>query len=95
MHLMLQQPQPDDYLVATGQTHSVREFCEIAFGHVGLDWREFVRIDPKFARPAEVDMLVGDASKARAGLGWQPEVDFTGLVKMMVDADLDLVQRAG
>jgi len=95
MHLMLQQPQPDDYLVATGQTHSVREFCQIAFAHVGLDWQDHVRTDPKFVRPAEVDLLVGDASKARRELGWQPEVDFPGLVKMMVDADMELVARTG
>ena len=95
MHLMLQQPQPDDYLVATGQTHSVRELCQIAFAHVGLDWQDHVRTDPKFVRPAEVDLLVGDASKARRELGWQPEVDFPGLVKMMVDADMELVARTG
>lgn len=91
MHLMLQQPQPDDYVVATGETHSVREFCEVAFAEVGLDWREYVVTDPAFVRPAEVDLLVGDATKARRVLGWQPEVDFRGLVKMMVAADLDYV----
>jgi GDPmannose 4,6-dehydratase len=95
MHLMLQQPQPEDYVVATGRTHSVREFCELAFGHVGLDWREYVKTDPKFQRPAEVDYLVGDASKARRKLGWRPTVDFEGLVHMMVDADLALVERGG
>jgi GDPmannose 4,6-dehydratase len=93
MHLMLQQPQPDDFVIATGQTHSVKEFCELAFSHIGLDWREYVRTDPKFERPAEVDYLVGDASKAREKLGWRPEVDFEGLVRMMVDADLELVAR--
>ena len=95
MHLMLQQPQPEDYVVATGRTHSVREFCELAFAHVGLDWREYVKTDPKFERPAEVDYLVGDASKARRKLGWKPTVDFEGLVHMMVDADLALVERGG
>jgi GDPmannose 4,6-dehydratase len=95
MHLMLQQPQPEDYVVATGRTHSVREFCELAFAHVGLDWREYVQTDPKFERPAEVDYLVGDASKARRKLGWRPTVDFEGLVHMMVDADLALVERGG
>ena len=95
MHLMLQQPQPDDFVIATGQTHSVKEFCELSFGHIGLDWREYVRTDPKFERPAEVDCLVGDASKAREKLGWSPEVDFEGLVRMMVDADLELVARGG
>ena len=95
MHLMLQQPQPEDYVVATGRTHSVREFCELAFAHVGLDWREYVKTDPKFERPAEVDYLVGDASKARRKLGWRPTVDFEGLVHMMVDADLALVERGG
>ena len=95
MHLMLQQPQPEDYVVATGRTHSVREFCELAFAHVGLDWREYVKTDPKFERPAEVDYLVGDASKARRKLGWKPTVDFEGLVHMMVDADLALVEKGG
>ena len=95
MHLMLQQPQPEDYVVATGRTHSVREFCELAFAHVGLDWREYVKTDPKFERPAEVDYLVGDASKARQKLGWKPTGDFEGLVHMMVDADLALVERGG
>jgi GDPmannose 4,6-dehydratase len=94
MHLMLQQPEPEDFVIATGQTHSVREFCELSFSHIGLDWREYVRIDPKFERPAEVDYLVGDAGKAREKLGWRPEVDFESLVRMMVDADLELVARA-
>lgn len=95
MHLMLQQPEPEDFVIATGETHSVREFCELAFAHVGLDWRDYVRTDPKFQRPAEVDYLVGDASKARQKLGWAPTVDFKGLVKMMVEADLELVARDG
>src|SRR5919201_2327362 len=92
MHLMLQQPEPEDFVIATGRTHTVREFCELAFGHVGLDWRDHVRTDPKFERPAEVDYLVGDASKARQKLNWRPEVDFETLVHMMVDADLALVE---
>jgi GDPmannose 4,6-dehydratase len=95
MHLMLQQPAAEDFVVATGQTHSVSDFCAVAFGHVGLDWRDHVKTDPKFERPAEVDYLVGDASKAREKLGWRPAVDFESLVRMMVDADLELVARSG
>ncbi|HVM67600.1 MAG TPA: GDP-mannose 4,6-dehydratase, partial [Acidimicrobiales bacterium] len=93
MHLMLQQDRPDDYVVATGETHSVRQFCELAFGHVGLNYEDHVVIDERFMRPAEVDFLVGDASKAHKALGWQPDVSFPQLVAMMVDADLDLVRR--
>lgn len=93
MWLMLQQETPNDYVVATGQTHSVRELVETAFAHGGLDWREHVVQDPRFMRPAEVDLLVGDAEKARRQLGWEPEVDFAGLVRMMVNADLDRVQQ--
>jgi len=92
MWLMLQQDTPDDFVVATGETHSVREFCEVAFGHVGLDYQDYVVVDEKFMRPAEVDLLVGDASKAEKVLGWTPEVSFRGLVERMVDADVDLVQ---
>jgi len=92
MWLMLQQDEPDDYVIATGETHSVRELCEVAFGHLGLDYREYVKIDPKFFRPAEVDLLVGDYSKARAKLGWEPEVTFEELVCMMVDADMEVLQ---
>jgi GDPmannose 4,6-dehydratase len=92
MWLMLQQDAPDDYVVATGHTHSVREFCEVAFGHVGLDWEQYVVIDETFYRPAEVDLLVGDPGKARRELGWEPQVGFEELVTMMVDADLDLLQ---
>jgi GDPmannose 4,6-dehydratase len=92
MWLMLQQDEPGDYVVASGQTHSVRDLCEAAFGHVGLDWRQHVVVDERFLRPAEVDVLVGDASKAKAELGWVPEVDFDGLVAMMVDADLEAPQ---
>ena len=94
MWLMLQQNQPDDYVIATGESHSVRELVELAFDHVKLDWQRYVRLDPKFLRPAEVDHLIGDASKARAALGWRPEVDFAGLVRMMVDADLNRLSRA-
>jgi GDPmannose 4,6-dehydratase len=89
MWTMLQQEQPDDYVVATGIAHSVRDLVEIAFAHVGLDWQQHVRVDERFLRPAEVDHLIGDASKARRVLGWQPSVDFRGLVEMMVDADLE------
>ncbi len=91
MHLMLQRPEPGDFVVATGETHSVREFCEAAFGLVGLDWREHVVVDPAFYRPAEVDLLVGDASRARTELGWAPTVGFHDLVRLMVEADLALV----
>jgi len=94
MWLMLQQDQPDDYVIATGESHSVRELVEVAFGHAGLDWEKYVRIDPKFLRPAEVDHLIGDSSKARRVLGWTPEVDFPHLVRMMVDADLERLGRA-
>jgi GDPmannose 4,6-dehydratase len=93
MWLMLQQEQPDDYVIATGQTQSVRRFCELAFGHVGLDYRDYVVQDPRFMRPAEVDLLVGDPSKARQALGWQPETSFEQLVVMMVDADLALLKN--
>ncbi len=88
MWMMLQQDEPDDYVIATGETHSVQEFVEIAFGHAGLNWEEHVKLDPKFIRPAEVDLLIGDPSKAKAQLGWEPTVDFRGLVVMMVDADI-------
>jgi GDPmannose 4,6-dehydratase len=88
MWLMLQQPQPDDYVVATGETHSVRELVEEAFASAGLDWRDSVIQDPTLYRPAEVDLLVGDASKARRVLGWEPTVTFRELVRRMVEADL-------
>src|SRR4051812_37267929 len=88
MWLMLQQPDPDDYVIATGTAHSVQDLVEIAFAHVGLDWSAFVKLDPKFIRPAEVDHLIGDSSKARTRLKWTPAVDFKGLVHMMVDADI-------
>ena len=93
MWMMLQQDRADDYVIATGASHSVRELVEVAFGHVGLDWQKHVRLDPKFLRPAEVDLLVGDPSKARKTLGWRPDVDFVGLVKMMVDADVARLSR--
>ena len=88
MWLMLQQEEADDYVIATGVSHSVKQLVEIAFGHAGLNWREFVRVDPAFLRPAEVDHLIGDASKARRVLGWAPQVNFEQLIAMMVDADL-------
>lgn len=88
MWLMLQQPEPDDYVVATGETHSVKEFVEIAFGAAGLDWEKHVKIDPRFIRPAEVDLLVGDPSKAKKKLNWRPKVGFRELVTMMVEADI-------
>jgi GDPmannose 4,6-dehydratase len=88
MWLMLQQEQPDDYVVATGETHSVQELVELAFGYAGLDWKRHVVLDPSFRRPAEVDFLLGDASKARQKLGWAPKLGFSELIRLMVDADL-------
>jgi GDPmannose 4,6-dehydratase len=93
MWRMLQEEEPGDYVIATGIAHSVREFCEIAFAHVGLDWRKHVEVDPALFRPAEVDSLLGDATKARARLGWTPRVGFEELVRMMVDADLEHLRR--
>src|SRR5579862_7110171 len=93
MHRMLQQDLADDYVVATGETHAVREFCELAFGHVGLDYTDHVVIDEQYIRPAEVDLLVGDPAKAKKILGWEPLVSFADLVAMMVSADMDLVRR--
>lgn len=93
MHLMLQQPEPDDYVIATGETHSVREFCEHAFAEADLDYREFVRIDSSFYRPAEVDLLVGNPAKARRQLKWQPSYTFKELVREMVRHDLDLLKN--
>ena len=97
MWLMLQQDEPSDYVVATGEPHSVQEFVEAAFGHAGLDWQQHVVTDPAFLRPAEVDHLIGDASKARSDFGWEPKTSFQELVEMMVDADLDRLseQTAG
>jgi GDPmannose 4,6-dehydratase len=93
MWLMLQRDEPDDYVVSTDETHSVREFCEQAFGRLELDYREFVEIDPRYYRPAEVDLLLGSSAKARRELGWRPRVSFDELVAMMVDADLELASR--
>ena len=93
MHLMLQQDEPQDYVIATGETHSVREFVELAFAEAGLAWGDYVKEDERFLRPAEVDLLVGDASKARDVLGWVPSVSFRGLVKLMVEADLEWVGK--
>jgi len=93
MWLMLQQDHPDDFVVGTGETHSVQELCEIAFGHVGLNWADYVVQDPRFMRPAEVDLLVADPSKAHRILGWKPEVSFEALIKDMVRCDLDTVQQ--
>jgi len=89
MWLMLQQEQPEDYVVATGETHTVREFLDVAFGHLGLDWRRHVKIDPRYYRPTEVDLLIGDPTKAQRQLGWKPTVDFHRLAVMMVEADLE------
>jgi len=94
MYLMLQQEHADDFVIATGVSHSVRDLVEVAFGHVGLDWRKHVTLDPKLIRPAEVEHLIGDSTKARTKLGWKPSVDFSDLVKMMVDADLERVAAA-
>jgi GDPmannose 4,6-dehydratase len=91
MYLMLQQDQPDDFVIATNETHSVREFCEIAFGHVGLSYEDHVVMDERFMRPAEVDLLIGDPAKAEATLGWKRKTNFDDLVTMMVDADLALL----
>jgi len=92
MWMMMQQPEPDDYVLATGETRAVREFVELAFDYAGLDWKRHVEIDPRYFRPAEVDLLLGDAPKARTKLGWKPKVSFTELVHMMVDADIQLVR---
>lgn len=92
MWLMLQQPTPGDYVIATEETHSIREMCEVAFGYVGLDWQTHVVQDPRFMRPAEVDLLVGDCSRARSQLGWKPQVSFEALVKIMVDADINALR---
>jgi len=93
MWMMLQQDGPDDYVVATGESHSVREFAELAFGHVGLNWEDYVIVDPALMRPAEVYLLRGDAGKARRILGWEPKTSFEELVTMMVDADMENVRR--
>jgi GDPmannose 4,6-dehydratase len=93
MWLMLQQDEPDDYVIGTGEMHSVREFLELAFGHAGLSWEEHVKLDPRYLRPAEVDSLLADASKATRKLGWRPKVGFRELVRLMVDSDLELAAR--
>jgi len=93
MHLMLQQPEADDYVVASGESHSVRDFCERAFAEVGLDYRKYVVTDERFSRPAEVDQLVGDATKARTVLGWRPQYTFEHLIKEMVQSDVALTAR--
>ncbi len=93
MWLMLQQDVPDDYVISSDETHTVREMCEVAFAHAGLDWTKHVKVDKKFHRPAEVHLLLGDSAKARNRLGWAPEVNFEGLVKIMVDADIQRVER--
>ena len=86
---MLQQEKPDDYVISTGETHSVREFLEEAFAYVNLKWEDYVEIDPRYFRPAEVDLLLGDSTKAKQKLGWEPKVTFKALVELMVDADLE------
>jgi GDPmannose 4,6-dehydratase len=93
MWLMVQQDEPDDYVIATDETHSVREFCEKAFSRVGLDYRDFVEIDPRYFRPAEVDLLLGSSMRAREKLGWKPRCSFDELVVRMVDADLELARK--
>lgn len=89
MWMMLQQSTPEDYVISTGETHSVEQLVQVAFSHAGLDWKKYVKTDPRFIRPAEVDLLVGDPAKARTQLGWEPEVSFEKLVQMMVDADIE------
>ncbi len=93
MWMMLQAEAADDYVIATGETHSVREFLDETFGHLDLDWQKYVETDPRYYRPAEVDILLGDASKARAELGWEPKVGFKELVRLMVDHDLELARQ--
>ena len=93
MWLMLQQPEPDDYVIATGETHSVKELVETAFSYLEMDYKDYIVIDERFIRPAEVDLLIGDNSKAKKKLGWKPAINFQGLVKMMVDADMELLKK--
>jgi GDPmannose 4,6-dehydratase len=93
MWLMMQADEPDDYVIATGETHSIREFLDLAFGHLDLDWKRYVEIDQRYYRPAEVDLLLGDPSKARRVLGWEPKVSFEELARLMVDSDLKLAQQ--
>ena len=92
MWLMLQQPEPDDYVIATNETHTIRECLEVAFGRLGLDWQKYVEIDPRYYRPAEVELLIGDYSKAKRKMGWEPKTKFKDLIELMVDADLKLLQ---
>lgn len=94
MWRMLQQAEPDDYVLATNETHTIQELCEVAFGHVGLDWKEFVKFDARYERPAEVDLLIGDPAKAKAKLGWEPKTKFVELTKLMVDADVAMLDGA-
>ena len=91
MWLMLQQEKPGDYVIATGETHTIREFLDVSFGHVGLDWKKHVEVDPRYYRPAEVELLIGDASKAKRQLGWEPKTKFADLARLMVDADIQLL----
>ena len=93
MWLMLQQPEADDYVIATNETHTIRECLEVAFGRLGLDWQKHVEIDPRYYRPAEVELLIGDASKAKRKMGWEPRTKFKDLIELMVDADLALLRR--
>ena len=93
MWLMLQQDQPDDYVIATNETHTVREFLEETFAHLDMDWEQYVGFDKKYERPAEVDLLIGDPSKAKSNLGWEPKTTFKELVALMVDADMKLAER--
>ncbi len=93
MWLMLQQDEPDDYVIATGETHSVQELCDVAFRHVDLNWEDYVVVDEKYYRPAEVDLLIGDAAKAGEKLGWEPIVNFEELVQLMVEVDLEMVEQ--
>ena len=95
MHMMLQQDEPDDFVIGTGETHSIQEMCAVAFDHVGLDWQEYVGTDPRFLRPAEVNILIADNTKAREKLGWEPTVDFQALIQMMVDSDLKQESAVG
>jgi GDPmannose 4,6-dehydratase len=94
MWLMLQQPEPDDYVVATGETHSIREFLDISFNYVNLDWHDYVEFDARYLRPTEVDLLIGDPTKAKQKLGWEPSVTFEQLVALMVEADLRALNLA-
>ena len=94
MWMMLQQEQPDDYVIATNETHSIKEFLEIAFTHVNLNWQDYVEFDPRYLRPAEVDLLIGDCTKAKEKLGWQPSVTFTELVNLMVDSDIKALEKS-